>query len=185
MTIDLQPFCLDEDSIRHWDVHKPWIKGNWKYATDLAIVVRVPSDIPGIATSPNVPSAPFMFKDFDPDECTELLPEWDGSMYEYQEECHRSRCHDGKISGGQNDCPTCHGKGTIPESIETTITFQGFHFHGGYLQDIHTLGGAKGCVKDVTLPGNTPTGQLNFIFDGGGQGLLMNTSSVVTKKGII
>ena len=184
MTIDLQPFCLAVDNFRRWDVHKPWIKGNWKYATDLAIIVRVPSVIPGIVTSPNVPSAPIMFKDFDPADCTELLPEWDGSMYEYQEECHRSRCQGGKIDGDGKDCPTCHGEGSTPESIETTITFQRFHFHGGYLRDIHALGGARGCVKDVTRGRDTPTGQLNFIFYGGGQGLLMNTSGVVTTKGM-
>lgn len=182
MTIDLQQFCTSPEDIMRYDMSKPWIDGTWRYATNSRIIVRVPAES---ADKPDdVPDAGYLFKDFRAEHCTEELPKWDGSMYEYQEECEFPQCHDGKISGGKNECEECGGKGWTPESVPTTVIFQGFNFQGSYLQKIHDLPGSRGHVRDRSLAGHAPTGQLNFIFDDGGQGLLMNITNIVTTEGI-
>ena len=177
--IDLQPFCMNETAYSgRYDMSKPWGYGPWHYATDGRLIVRVPG---GLANKPyNAPTAAHLFRDFNAVLCNEELPQWDGTNYEHREDCNNPQCHDGKISGGKNQCETCEGRGWCLEWMSTTVVIHGFNFRGTYLQKIHALPGVLGYVR--TLPKSCA--ELNFIFDGGGQGLLMNTTSLITPAGI-
>lgn len=183
MDIDLQQFCADPEwnAGARLDMTKPWIDGRWRYATDARILVRIPADE---ARKPDtVPDAASIFHDFDPTPCTHQLPSWDGSIYEYEDPCDYPQCHGGKISGGKRSCKVCDGKGWTPESMDTTVEFQDFNFGGGYMRKIRVLPGVKGYVKPWEV-GGQKHGQLQFVFDNGGQGVLMNISNTITTKGI-
>lgn len=181
MTIDLQPFCGEPEACWRHAIGEPWIADGWKYATDLRMLVRLPAG-PGRKPD-NVPDAASLFSDFDPELCKDQLPIWDGSLYEYQEDCDYPQCHGGKISGGKRSCNVCQGKGWTPETMATTVEFQGFNFDGNLVQIVHGLPGVKGYVKPLTV-GRDAHGQLQFIFGDGGQGMLMNKTSTITTKGI-
>jgi len=182
MTIDLQQFCTEPDEFMRYEMSKPWSDGPWRYATNSRIIVRVPAE-PGDKPD-GVPDAPYLFSDFHAERCTEELPQWDGSMYEYQGTCDHPECRGGKVIGGQKDCPDCHGKGTTPESMPTTVAFQGFNFKGDLISKIHGLDNARGYVWSKLLAGQTTIEcQMQFTFDGG-QGLLMPISTIITTEGI-
>ncbi|KKM23739.1 hypothetical protein LCGC14_1612140 [marine sediment metagenome] len=127
-----------------------------------------------------------MFGEFDWTKCKAQLPEWDGSTHHYHDSCDYPQCHGGKISGGDRSCNACGGKGWTPERMETTVEFEGFNFGGGLIQRLQTLAGVRGRIyQDPLFLGDQGAGvQLRFIFDGEGQGILMNTTGVITTEGV-
>lgn len=184
MTIDLQPFCADSQwnaGGRH-DMTIPWFENGWVYATDGRILVRHPSEPQPLRD--NTPDAASLFREFDPANCVDELPQWDGSTYDHEVNCDHPQCHGGKISGGDNLCEACKGRGWNPESMPTTVEFQDFNFVGSHLRKIHALPNPLGCIHQLAFKGRGPTAQLWFIFDDGGQGMLMNYYGKVTVKGM-
>lgn len=186
MSIDLKIFCADSkwnDGARY-DLTKPWTAGHHRYATDGRIIVRVPAEF---GEKPDrAPPTAGMFGEFDWTKCKAQLPEWDGSTHHYHDSCDYPQCHGGKISGGDRSCNACGGKGWTPERMETTVEFEGFNFGGGLIQRLQTLAGVRGRIyQDPLFLGDQGAGvQLRFIFDGEGQGILMNTTGVITTEGV-
>lgn len=124
MIVDLDQFC-DPDFQRLCWVQKPFVLGKWRYATDGRVLIREPKTLPAGATRANGTKPkesvilPF-FKGFNPKQCTEPLPAYDGSTtdqlcpscdgtYRAQEVCPKCDGY-GRIAAKKH-CRSCKGSG--------------------------------------------------------------------------
>jgi len=83
MNFNLLPFCeLDED-LRYPAITKPFRDGDWVYATDRRICVRVPAN-DELEPTEKAPKADRIFNDFKTSACTEPWPKWDGQRQHAQ-----------------------------------------------------------------------------------------------------
>jgi hypothetical protein len=167
--INLQQFCEKDDDYlsesRKW-LGRPFSRGDWSYASDGRILLRVPRlpDVPeGVAASSKaeelfaeVAGEPFV------NPTPNKLPEIDDD-----EEC--AEC-DGR--GTAHDCPTCHcaclacdGTGIENPWLHLSIGYGQAVFHALYIARIKDLPDLKFGKPDAEKP-------MRFQFDGG-EGLLM------------
>ncbi|BEV44809.1 hypothetical protein [Afipia carboxidovorans] len=168
--IDLQKFCGSDDTLSL--LSKPFTQGAYTYATDRAVIVRVPK-VDGVAQLDSVVAidADRPFKHFSDQSFAPLpklnLPPLSGPKVVACTEC------DGR--GTEHDCPDCNCvcdacDGTGKEEVETKIST--------------SLGGATLQLKYVHLIASLPrveistqlaaslNGPVFFRFDGG-EGALM------------
>lgn len=191
--IDLTPFC-DQVSGTRYAIGNVFVKGGWRMATDTRVAVRVPTDesdgtLPGGGRFPNV-NGLFADYDFSGDfgdlppgvdvpgnvecptcegsglinetECDECDGEGEVDCYHCGSEMECEKC---RGEGHRGDrCPTCNGKKTI--SGVSGREFDGLQFRPQDLAKVASLPGVKYRL-------NPPRTLMQFVFDGGGQGLLM------------
>ena len=163
--IDLKLFCLT-DKTRSKAIGQPWSDGEFTYATDAAIIVRVPrlSDVP---ENPNAPTSAVAARIFETatDGKWSALPEFTAPKYVTCENCG---------GGGNCDCPDCvdthtcgicHGTGEKLEKLPS-VKFGEQLVSPKYLALLATLPGVRLANAVETLK------PLHFKFDGG-EGRLM------------
>jgi hypothetical protein len=168
-SIDLKPFCsTDKDRP---NLHRPWSRGDWTWATNGHILIRVPrrADVPENDEAPD-PSkilapfdgtklaarAPIELPAVTMDECDDCS----GAGYGIHG-CPYCEC----------DCGTCGGTGKVDSDRQVSIDFCGGVFALRYVRQIMALPGLR-------LPADHPDkhAPLLFAFDGG-VGALMGLSS--------
>lgn len=147
---------------RRQNLHKPWSRGEWTYATDGRVAIRVPR-ISSIEENPSAPAAetlPFG------DETTPFAP-----APEIKISLNTSPCEDCDGRGYLHDCPTCEcacsfceGTGDVLE--KQTIGIGPATFNAKYIKRIQILPGLRFGPADKA-------NAMPFRFDGGGEGLVM------------
>lgn len=157
MIIDLKLFCQPNRE----RLAVPFSIGEWTYATDGKICVRVPRrvDVPEIAFCPAADKLSWQEGNFDVRQLPPIPPaEWsecpvcDGSG-------HAHTCPDCSC-----DCDECEGKGEIIH--QESIAYGGAYFTVEYWQKMITL-------PNLRLPETAkPDGVMPFRFDGG-EGLIL------------
>lgn len=164
--IDLQKFCGREHERAY--LQKPWSRGEWTYATNGKLMVRIPRrpDVPAAdEQNPAAEKAEQLFVESNPWECSPApkikLPE------PSDDECEEC---DGR--GTAHDCPTCQ----CPCSF--CIGGQRRPYHGVYV----SIGEVDFKADDIALIVDLPALYLSnslsrehpmaFRFNGG-EGLLM------------
>lgn len=157
--VDLKPFC-GREHLRP-NLHQPFSRGDWTFATDGSVMVRVPrrEDVPDDSRRPHVER---VWRQYEP--CPELsavgpvtlLP----ALAAVQcDECEgRGRVHD--CPGCQCVCDNCDGAGeTIPISL---VRVGALYIQRRYAALLLTLPGLR-----VSLPRDRQTKIVHFAFDGG------------------
>lgn len=113
--MDLKQFCADKDDPR-WFLHQPWSRGDFTYATNGHIIVRVPRlpDVPENVQAPNAQALMFKAapaKDWMPvpaatmppdgicDQCDGTGLDEDGEDCEWCEHTGKGKCFDGMDCG--------------------------------------------------------------------------------------
>jgi len=174
-TIDLTPFCADEKFGRY-DLTKTWFGDEWEYATDGRICVRIPA-VAANDSHRSYPTAPALFNEhFDSTLCNTPVPIHDGSVVEQKQPCQFDYCSNGRYE--DVECPECNGKGWTLIELFTTVKIGQAHFGGRFIQKINALPNAR-CGINRGKIDNIAT--LAFTFDGGGQGLLCETTLEIPK----
>lgn len=163
---DLQPFCIAEKDYR--DLHKPLSHGEWTYATNSHIAVRVPrrSDVSdGHKVGPKLEA---LFKVDSANNWRALRPVHIPAPMNSGEcgECHGS--------GREHDCPNCtckcegcNGTGK-DETQQQSATIGGVLFSAQYVRLLQSLPNCE-VPTEIKADHQTP---MPFRFDGG-QGVLM------------
>jgi hypothetical protein len=156
--VDLTQFC-DLNAIHRPFLMEPWSRGEYSYASDGAILVRVPRQ-PDVAENPNAPDAVNNFAgdiDYTDPAIPELPPE-------NREQCRK--CDgDGGVCG---DCEDCDGRGYTTNHDDLSVELSGTPFAARYLHRVLALPGVA-----ISKPFNGSTGaMLAFRFEGG-EGRLM------------
>ncbi len=167
MSIDLQPFCGRE--ITRYYIIKPWSLGEWTYATNGHICIRVPrrADVPEMVDNPANTVKIFvehftapafrLFRGAD-------LPEVSADDLKCE------RC-DGR--GHMHDCPDCtcecewcDSSGTNPHRENRSVGINGVPFAACYVRLIQVLPNLR--VSTAIKPSDP----MPFTFEGG-DGVLM------------
>lgn len=152
--VDLKKFC-GTDTWRTY-LHEPFSRGEYTYATNGAIIVRVPL-VAEIGEDPRTPNPEKIFAPMPADGWRPLrvaLPtvaqtEVCGSCYRgFEHDCPDCTCV----------CDECGGSGEVEQKFSTDIG--GVIFDVKYIRMIAELPGVEICVTD----GKSPT---FFRFDGG------------------
>jgi hypothetical protein len=159
--IDLQQFCEKEGSGRPY-LERPWSRGEYTYATNSHILVRVPrrADVPEDDAAPSkvesvVPSfdRPFV-----------SMPKVEIPLFTPADE----ECEDCGGSGFEHDCPNCDcecdacdGSGKVTTSDESVVPIGHSIFAAPYIRQILMLPGLQ-----VSL-GSDPSEPMAFKFEGG------------------
>jgi len=156
--IDLQRFCANEFELRS-GLRRPWRDGAWVYATNGALIVRVPAE--------SVQDAPLCVEGCQPRSAPALFETWldktDGDflvMPPLPERAVCSFCSGGGADDDGDECPSCYG--TKYEWVRFPLGYTGFNLH--YLHELSTL-------PQVRIRTNG-TNAAALVFDGG-QALLM------------
>lgn len=166
MTIDLRPFC---DRNKRRNLHRPFTRGEFTYATDGALVIRVDhrADVPDNEKAPLAEGLPW------PDASTVYAPPAVPGL-PILEEIECPRCDGGQV----HDCPTCHcecgscdGSGRMLEPYSADVGEAIFSVK--YLFKILVLPGIQFGPSKQAEP-------MPFRFDGG-EGLLMPLTSRARK----
>lgn len=168
--LNLQPFCVEPDSYRAHTLGKPFSRGDFTYATNGQIIIRVPrrDEVP---PSDVAPTAEQLFAGarsdgFRPLRSVVLPPPKRGTV----------DCADCDGRGKEHDCPdcecectTCHGTGRVPHSSADAISLNIGKGMITYQNAAHLLSLPNVMVTEPTgAPGET----VAFRF-GGGDGLLI------------
>lgn len=195
MTIDLTAFAArpDQDTGRY-DLLTPWREGEWLYATDGRIAVRVlaPPDAPEPDSGRRVPSIAYLFGPPDwPDGQAFVPPGTTMEWPEKTEECDTCRgtgrggtCHECDGSGRvtcsaceqEHDCPDCDGTGKRGDATAPCSDCAGtgrevvrpalYRMNGAIIQSRYA-----DMIRALPGVGVCPCPQdscrLNFVFDGG------------------
>lgn len=190
MDIDMQKFCATEVDSRRYVIEKPFVISGWKYATDGRVAIRVPTT-EAESNWTAIPKADRLFRDtwnFGDSERA-LWPQHDGSRSD--EDCvfcsgTGKEIEDCPCAGGARDedgnCKVCHNTW----EVVTDRTCAYCDGHGKAFVD-PIICGAKIFARYARLIGSLPGVQLfnncsrapkdkhavPFVFDGGGQGLIM------------
>jgi hypothetical protein len=162
--IDLKQFC-STDRIR-FNLHNPFSQGEFTYATDGRVAVRVPRimDFPE-ADKPAV-SGIFLsyFKDGPKGSIKVDLPEITTGEQD---------CKECGGTGHEHDCPDCtcecdfcDGDGTVPHLAKVCVTIGDALYDAAYIKQILSLPGLKFAEKP------SKEDAAPFVFDGG-EGILM------------
>ncbi len=159
---DLQRFCSDDD-YRKDAVGVPWSEGDWTYATDGRLLLRVPRlpDVPENEKAPkNIDKNIF---DLNPitgnwQKIPSPLPAFgDG---EKCDECKGSGQHECRC-GDQHDCGKCEGSGSLP-SKSIAVEIGCHHVAHIYLHKIRDIPGIEICQSATSK-----AYALGLRFDGG------------------
>lgn len=159
--IDLQPFC-STDPARPY-LHQPFSRGEWTYATDGHVLVRVPRrpDIDENAKAPHaervVEGYPLL-SDLIPLPAIPLL----GPEYVECRTC-QGRCTQHDCPDCSHDCKACDGKGEIEALVSVAIGPAVFGVP--LLRLVAALPGVR--IPAAPVPGKP----MRFLFDGG-EGLI-------------
>jgi hypothetical protein len=160
--IDLSRFSATKHDPRQY-LRKPWKRGEWVYATNGHLCVRVPADsMPDVAECSKAPPAQNLFqKHIEQRECDFLLmpplkavnpcKTCDGKGVVMAREC--SSCDDGTFDrdGYTYDCQFCEGSAAGPGWVET-------HGEHGELRPCNTcdgLGADMRANRNVALGDST------------------------------
>lgn len=147
MTIDLKKFCEDDDAVR-WYLTEPFSEGEYTYATNGHIIVRVPKCVD---TQPHEHMAGRGPKIFADNPCGELMDIPDLPNPETM-----------KCTECEHGCAECDNGWLVkPQRIDLGDS----HFQAHYLRLVKSLPNAK-------ISPNGPMNPAPFVFDGG-EGLLM------------
>lgn len=163
MRIDLTKFCsVDETRV---PLLKPWRDGEFTYASDGRVVLRVAAE-PGDVANDKAPSAERMAPYFDPfivdDLAWQKLPELPEAKFEECDKCDGDKVHECDC-GHQHDCPACEGSGKV--EIQDHIDIGQSRFNYYYLRLIGDLPNLEIAVRGELDP-------MLLRFDGG-VGVLM------------
>ena len=171
--IDLSQFCSREEMRAY--LLKPASQGDWTYATNGHIMVRVPR----LVAVPEVEHFPYkqcvkMFTDF---SLTEPIPL---GQYDWPEQTEDDCTHcDGR--GKEHDCPACEctcewcdGAGIAPAMDNISAEISGIPFQAKYIKMLAAL-------PSIEVPAKVhPSNPMPFRFEGG-QGLLMPRKTECTE----
>ncbi len=166
---DLQRFCSEDDS-RKDTIGLPFSEGEWTYATDGRILLRVPR----LADVPENPKAPKNVQknifDLNPiSEQWQKVPVQLPPLYEGEkcDLCRGEGQHECEC-GNVHDCDRCQGTGLLPVKGKP-IDIGGVHSVSHiYLHKIRDIPGIEICASTNGTPH-----ALGLRFDGGGEGRLM------------
>lgn len=182
----LEPFC--GDAARHFD--KPFTVGDFSYATDAVIAVRVPrlADVPVLRSHPDVSIIPFPMLPV-PLALSVPVPPLPEREWTHCAECAALlSTKDPEGSSGflkavreaaSRECPYCRGTGRTEKSQPFKLPWCNVTVDAARLRPIKLfLPNARLC-KDP-LPVNVGSTKykamfhaMGFVFDGGGCGVLM------------
>lgn len=171
--IDLQKFCGDEPYRPY--LLKPFSQGEWTYATNGHICVRVPR-IEGAATPDNAPNAAALFVGVTT-PCDMALPK----IKIPKGPTEKIECSDCEGSGHVHECPDCQcecdgcdGTGKCWPREDVSVELAGNPFAARYVRLLYEL-------PNVRIPSKEKHGApMPFKFDGG-EGVLMGTSRPLKK----
>ncbi len=169
MSINLKLFCSKDDFYRN--LHEAFSRGQWTYATDGHVAVRVPL-VPGVRTRPDAPpieKLPF------PTSETSFLPApsvtFPAARYDDCPSCS-GRGHKHDCPACECACEDCRGVGQIIETVTVGIGA--------------TIFKAADYIRIQALPGlhlgplNEKCAPVPFRFEGG-DGLIMPTRKAAAK----
>lgn len=175
--MNLQPFCSREEFTRPY-LMKPFSIGEWTYATNGHICVRVPrlGDVPDAAEPKLIKNVPALFEGM-PTEGFNPLPKITIEADEDEE------CLDCDGRGTEHDCDyckcvcaKCEGTGHPVAGYDVSVGISGAIFSGVYIAQLLTLPKVtmtEPC-KEVEHAGKCKAAY--FRFDGG-EGALMEMRS--------
>lgn len=170
--IDLMPFCSRDDARPY--IERPYSRGEWTYATDGRILVRVPR----IDDVPDNDKAPDAQKLFDQNTGGEhiKLPAFEIPKPGPAEECDEceGRGVDHECPDCKCTCSECHGTGEPVRGKRTSVGIDHVTFAGRYMLLLQALPNVE-----LTLPPG-PDVPSHFRFDGG-EGLLMQMRGTMSE----
>jgi hypothetical protein len=157
----LQPFCSTE--AHRPELHRPWTRGAFTFATNGHIAVRVPA-IPGVSDVGAAPNADFLWADQPStfysapvanlrDEIITPCPRCDGDTEEPVHDCPCCECK----------CPACDGKGETLRKAYALLN--GVAFRLKHLKQAWSMPG-------LTIAAPNEDQRWHFKFDGG-EGCIM------------
>lgn len=163
------PFCSDDET--KFTLHQPFTVGQWTYATDGKVVLRVPSADVNIEQEQNakVPNAAVIIQFHDWENKTGYdnlpeIPEWPSTII--CKACEGFEMIECSHCGSMVECKSCGGEGET-EPFPLPMLVGDVLFNVKYLRLLATLPGVK------VRRGSNPADKLaTFIFDGG-DGVLM------------
>lgn len=165
MKMDLKKFCGER--VEKFDFTEPFVLGQWRYASDSRICVRVPAlhepESPRVSTLPPVEALPWDFLS---------LPtgEWKASAsFEDWDTC--PTCHGVE----EVKCMTCHGKRIALQIARHRIN--GILVRNDFFSAIRELPDVR-LVLDATQKRF-----VKFLFAGGGQGMVAAMSEKASETG--
>lgn len=174
-TIDLQKFCASEDSFKY-QMQKPWTRGDFTYATDGHVAVRVPI-VAGIPEQTNAPAVDTLAWDtpVNPDQWISIpkLPKrkivtafkdcaYCGGSGKEHEDCDDCR----------HECEECDGEGRLEDGEKLDQKSVPIKVGSKFVSNLH-LERIRDLPNPQLAPEATPeTEAFPFRFDGG-QGLVM------------
>lgn len=175
MGIDLKKFCSKAPN--RFNIHEPFSKGKWTYATDGHICIRVPRAkeiTKKITHGKDTPDAEQIFIEADKDGLYEWVPVPEVKMEIRVVECNG--CH-GRGKLGRYLCEECRGEGHLQKGqpIKFPFGFLTITLNSIYLELIRNelpnpqIGLTE---KAVPLINSSSMKPVKIRFDGG-QGLLM------------
>ena len=170
ITLDMMlPFCSDDEC--RYAISKPFTIGEWTYATDGKVMLRVPSSAVNVPQDAdfNPPNAAVIFKFHDwenKDGYNSIpeIPEWPATIV--CKHCEGFGIIECSHCGSMVECTSCGGEGET-EPFPLPMLVGDVLFNVKYLMLLATLPGVK------VRRGSNPADKLaTFIFDGG-DGVLM------------
>lgn len=167
--IDLKSFC-STDKARP-NLHRPWSRGDWTWATNGHILVRVPRR-DDVAENDRAPDASKILAAFDASKLAPRAPiELPAVTMVECDDCSGEGCGIHSCPDCHCKCVTCRGTGKVSNDRHVSIDFCGGVFALRYVRQIMALPGLR-------LPAGHPDKRapLLFSFDGG-VGAVMGQSS--------
>lgn len=164
-TIDLQKFCSEDET--RVPLMKPWREGEFTYASDGRVVLRVPAELKD-AVNTAAPTAAQLDKYFGifgngaGGLLWRKLPTLPEVKFGECETCHGDKSH-ACDCGHQHECPNCEGTGQIPDDGHLDIGPARFSCY--YLRLIADLPNLEIAIRGELDP-------MMLRFDGG-VGVLM------------
>jgi hypothetical protein len=193
--MNLDVFC--DPNVARFDLSIPWVIGDWKYATNGIIAVRIPADTPEVHQETKRPDAAKLFLDFP--KCCKPWPSLEheevecrectgcGMLLEECEHCdgfgtrvaknnRKIKC---KLCKGRGKiitktvCVMCAGTGKLSLPIGSNSGSLSLLELNGHLFDCFWIGIIEREVQGLRM-GWKPDVPLCFTGEGGVQGMLMD-----------